>query len=692
MFGLTFLNSLFLWGLAAAAAPIIIHLIKRSRAVKLPFAAMRFLALDPNQRIRSQKLKQLLLLLMRIAAVALLALAFARPFFKNAQSKTLWDAGPKAAVILVDNSFSMGYENRFGAAVAKAKEVLATFKPGDQATAMLFSEKVETVAESDKDFGSLASQLEQTAGLSKRGTNYLRAIQAAETRLLESPQESKTIYLISDLQASGLDQLHLNWQIQPGVRLELLSVQSGDFSNVAVQEVRASSKTEPARSRDVLARLRNFGGVRQRCELALTLNGRSVSQKTLTLEPAETRVVPFNNVALPEGAVSGFVEARCENDRLALDNRYFFVLENAARSKILAVNGEPNLRDPTQDELFFLQRALELGDLSKYTLTQTTPSSREINEIDFNEFQVILLANVKELSRSVVERLTYFVRNGGGLIFALGDQINPTIFNQLFRELSPAILGERAFGSINRESSVILTDVDYQHTIFRMFSEAGHGDPSSAQFYQYFTTTLLAAEAVLARFDDGGPALLERKVGGGKVVLFTSSIDSEWNNLPVKAIFLPLLYQTLQYAAAENKGQKSYLVGEPVALQNFSETEIKNGKLSARTPAGAEIKISSRMFDGADEPGIYQIQAGGKRGREMFAVNVDARESDLTALALEDFQARFVVDERSGAPGASIAADGAEQQEARQKLWRLAILGVVVLLIGETWLANRTYR
>jgi hypothetical protein len=292
----------------------------------------------------------------------------------------------------------------------------------------------------------------------------------------------------------------------------------------------------------------------------------------------------------------------------------------------------------------------------------------------------------------VVERLTYFVRNGGGLIFALGDQINPTIFNQLFRELSPAILGERAFGSINRESSVILTDVDYQHTIFRMFSEAGHGDPSSAQFYQYFTTTLLAAEAVLARFDDGGPALLERKVGGGKVVLFTSSIDSEWNNLPVKAIFLPLLYQTLQYAAAENKGQKSYLVGEPVALQNFSETEIKNGKLSARTPAGAEIKISSRMFDGADEPGIYQIQAGGKRGREMFAVNVDARESDLTALALEDFQARFVVDERSGAPGASIAADGAEQQEARQKLWRLAILGVVVLLIGETWLANRTYR
>lgn len=691
MFGLSFLNSLFLWGLAAAAAPIIIHLIKRSRAVKLPFAAMRFLALDPNQRIRSQKWKQLLLLLMRVAAVAFLALAFARPFFKNVHSNPIWGAGPKAAVILVDNSFSMGYENRFGAAVAKARELLATFKPGDEVSLMLFSEKVETVAEADKDFDSLGDQLTQVANLSARSTNYLRAIQAAETRLMESPLQSKTIYLISDFQATALENFHLNWKIQPEIRMELLSLQSEEASNVAVEEVLVSSKAERSSSRDVLARIHNFGGGKTRGEAVLILNGRNVSRKTITLDPKERKVIQFNDVAIPAGTVAGVVELQ-NDDGIDFDNRYFFVLENNLKSKILAVNGEPSPRDVTQDELFFLERAFNLDGAAKYSLIQTSP--QRVSEHDFSEYQVIILANVKELGRSVIERLTYFVRSGGGLIIASGDQINVTIFNQLFRELSPAVLNDRAFTSPNRESSVILTEVDYQHPIFRMFSDAGQGDPSSAQFYQYFHSAPFAAEAVLARFDDGGAALLERKIGGGKVILFTSTIDAEWNNLPVKAIFLPLLYQTVQYVAAERKGQKSYLVGQPVKLQNFAAKTIKEGELFVRTPAGGEAAINESNFEQTETPGIYEVHGRNqKRSRDMFAVNVDARESDLTAMALEDFQTKFVVDSKAAPQAAALtAASSEEQQEDRQKLWRLAILAVVALLLGETWLANRTYR
>ncbi|HEX9652094.1 MAG TPA: BatA and WFA domain-containing protein [bacterium] len=690
MFGLSFLNTLFLWGLAATAIPVIIHLIKRSRAIKLPFAAMRFLVLDPNQRIRSQKLKQLLLLLMRIAALVLMALAFARPFFENAQSKTIWSSGPKAAVILVDNSFSMGYENRFGAAVAKAKELITTFKPGDEVAVMLFSERVETVAETDKDYGGMADQLSLAAQLSTRGTNYLRAIQAAETRLMESAAESKTAYLISDFQASGLDNLHLHWQIQPGIQIELLTVQNKDFSNIAVQEVLVSSKSERSRNRDVLVRIKNYGGTKQKREVTLTLNGRAVSKKSLTIEPQQAEVAQFNNATFPEGAVAGLVEVQSDEE-LTEDNRFYFVLENVVTSKILAVNGEPNTRDYSQDELFFLERAINLADISKYSLIPTT--AQRINEFDFSGFQVILLANVKEISRSVVDRLTYFVRGGGGLIITLGDQVNPTIFNQLFRELSPAVLSDRAFASLNRESGVILTDVDYQHTIFRMFSDAGQGDPGAAQFYQYLRASAIVPEAVLARFDDGGPALLERTVASGKVVLFTSTIDNEWNNLPVKAIFLPLLYQTVQYVAAEKKGQKSYLVGQPVALQNVSEQDLKKGALLVRTPSGNETKITTHIFDQTTEPGIYEIHKQNLvRGREVFAVNVDSRESDLTALSPEDFHSRFVIDDTRIAQTAALTSSSSEQHENRQKLWRLAIMGVLLLLLGETWLANRTYR
>jgi hypothetical protein len=690
MFGLSFLNSLFLWGLAAAAVPVIIHLIKRSRAIKLPFAAMRFLAIDPNQRIRSQKWKQLLLLLMRVSAIILLALAFARPFFKNVHSNPIWGEGPKAAVILVDNSFSMGYENRLGAAVSKARELLATFKPGDNATVMMFSEKVETVGETDQDYAGLGEQLARAAQVSARSTNYLRTIQAAETRLLELPLERKTIYLISDLQATGLDNLHLNWKIQPGIQLEFISAQRSNLENVAVREVLVSSKHERGSNRDVLVRIKNFGGETRSGDAVLTLNGRDVSQKSFSVDPQDEEIVQFNHVVMPEGAVSGVVELKGSSDALDFDDRYFFVLQNIIKSKILAVNGEPNQRDVTQDELFFLERAVNVGELAKYSLVQVGP--QRMAEQDFSEYQVIVLANVKELGRSVMERLTYFVRSGGGLVIALGDQVNTTIFNQLFRELSPATLEGRAFSSLRRESSVILTDIDYQHTIFRMFSDARQGDPSTAQFHQYFQSTPIAAEAVLARFDDGGPALMDRKIGSGKVILYTSTIDTEWNNLPVKAIFLPMLYQTIQYVAAENRGHKSYLAGAPVKLQNVLESDIKSGGVSVRIPSGDDLEVTDAIFDQTEAPGIYEVHRKNRnRTREVFAINVDTRESDLTPMSAEEFQSKFVVENGEKVQSAGIAANS-DQQEDRQQLWRLAILGVILLLVGETWLANRTYR
>ncbi len=692
MFGLSFLNTLFLWGLAAAAIPVLIHLIKRNRAVKLPFAAMRFLQLDPNQHVKSQKLKQLLLLLMRITALALLALAFARPFFKNAGTAAIWGNGPKAAVILVDNSFSMGRDNLLATAVAKANDLLKSFKPGDQVSVIQFSERAETLVDTEREFGAAANLLESRVALSNRGTNFLPAIQAAETRLLELPFTSKTIYLISDFQAAGLDNVHFNWKLQPGVSLELLPVGNRAASNAAVREVLISAKNPLRKQREVLARIKNFGQPKKKVEVSLVVNGRRAAQKNLTLAAEEEKIVEFNNVTFPSGAVSGYMEIQANNESILQDNRYFFVVETMGKGKILAVNGEPHPRDVNQDELFFVERAVNLPELAKYELIQTTP--QKLSGHEFSDYQVILFANVKEIARETIGRIIYYVRGGGGVLIALGDQTIPTIFNQLFRELSPAALNHLAFESIQRERSVILAEVDYQHPIFRKFSDSGQGDPGSAQVYQYFQAEPISSESVLARFDDGSPALLERTIGSGKVILFTSSFDTEWTNLPVKPIFLPLLYQTIQYAAAEKKGQKSYLVGQPVNVQAYSEEKMAKGEISVRLPSGESSEIASPIFENTPEPGIYEIQRHHRnRTREYFAVNVDTRESDITAMALEDLQARFVVEKADMPQTASMGSPNVDQlQEHRQKLWRLAILAVIVLLLGETWLGNRTYR
>jgi len=244
---------------------------------------------------------------------------------------------------------------------------------------------------------------------------------------------------------------------------------------------------------------------------------------------------------------------------------------------------------------------------------------------------------------------------------------------------------------VNRETSVILAEVDFQHSIFRLFADPGQSDPSSAQFYQYFKTKPLTPESTLAFFDDGNPAILERKVGAGKVILFTSSLDAEWNNLPVKAIFLPLIYQTLDYVASERKGQKSLLVGDSVPLRNAQLTPLNNSDCAVKYPSGKKVVPEGDVFYDTSEPGIYEIRKNNKTS--YVAVNVDPRESDLTPIPpdeLQDLVARVSETNIQSVSFSGVKLD--EQQEKNQKIWRFVILGVILLLIAETWLANRTYR
>ena len=689
MFGISFLNSFFLWGLAAASLPIIIHLIKRNRAIKLPFAAMRFLQIDPNERFRSQKLKQILLLLMRIAAVALLALAFTRPFFSDAETLSFWGRQPRAAVILVDNSLSMGYKNNFQTAVEKARTTLNSFQEGDEFTLMQFANETEVVFQfNNENIGSLGD-FENRFKQTNEATNYMRALHEAETFLLESDLASKEIYLISDFQKTAWDDMNPHVTIDEGIKINLVPVKKEGSENVAVTDVHISIEGKSGSGAKVFARLKNYGDEIRKASAMLFINSKKISQRNVALTAGEEKIVQFNRIPLTQGTVAGHVELEV-TDQLAVDNRFYFVSENRARSDILAVNGEPH-RNPGTDELFFVERAINLPD-SKFKLTETT--SRDLHTHDFSNYRAVLLANVKDLDRDSIKRITYYVRGGGGLILALGDRINANLFNKIFEELMPAKLIGLAFSFVNRRSGAILAEVDYQHPIFKLFSDPGQIDPSIAQFYQYFQTEPLHPESVLASFDDGSPAVLERRVGKGKVIMFTSSLDTEWNNLPVKALYLPLLHKTLDYVGSEKKGQKSFLVGNPLPLRSFWDKST-TAEWTVLNPSGERTQTTNNIFESTYEPGIYEIHdTKSDRKLASFAVNVDPSESDLTFVTNEELAQKF--DQPQGQEQIQTAAitldNSNSKKEKSQKLWRFVILAVLLLLIGETWLANRTYR
>lgn len=689
MSGLSFLNSVFLWGLGAAALPIIIHLIKRNRAIKIHFAAMRFLETDPTKKFRSQRLKQLLLLLMRIAAMAILVLAFARPFLNDHESAAFWGTQARAAVILVDNSYSMAVGDNFKAAIQEAKKLLGNFSPRDQVTVIQFAQKSQIVAQKEMNFDVIAGQLEHLLQLSNESTDYLQALQTAESILMESALGEKHIYLISDFQKVGWEHLNPHWTIQEGIAVNFVPISSVMQDNLALQDVLIVRPKRTQRSADLLAKVKNFGPVKKNVKVVLHINGKKKAQRQVAIADGEETVVKFKRVVLPKGLVHGSVELSGQEDALQVDDSYHFVLQDDASSNILAVNGEATEK-ADQDELFFLDRAINLPKVAKFHLKET--SAQQFRKHELSKYRAVVLANLKDLPRKDVERLVFYVRNGGGLVLALGDKVNPNIFNSLFQDLAPAKINNLAFESVQLDNSVILAEIDYQHSVFQPFAESGQGDLSIARFYQYYHVTPFKEEAVLARFDDGGAAILERQVGDGRVLLLTSTIDNEWNNLPVKAMYLPLIYQALNYVSAERKGRESFLVGQSIALHGY---QVAAGdKLFIELPSGAVMQTDAEFFEDTTEPGLYRLfKEGRKKSLASFAVNVNSSESDLEVLQPEALQTAAAQVTSQAPQTASIGLDTfALQQEQAQKLWRLAILATILLLIAETWLGNRTYR
>jgi hypothetical protein len=454
---------------------------------------------------------------------------------------------------------------------------------------------------------------------------------------------------------------------------------------VIVEVLISDRQGEKARP-EVLVRVLNQSEEASEAALTLNLNGNTVKQARIALAAGEEKTATFKDMPVTSNLSSGFVEIT-NRDAIAVDNRYYFVWESQANSQVLAVDGEPD-KDIVRDELFYLERAINFPGVSKYTLVRTTPS--QLRQHDVSRYQAVLLANVNDLSSSQLDRLTSFVQRGGGMLISLGDRVNLSLFNRKFAELAPAELEKLAFQRLDRTEGAIVAGVDYQHPIFRLFADPGQTDPSVAKYYQYIVASPATPESVLASFDDGNPVLLERRVGQGKVLLFTSSLDGEWTNVPVKAHFVPMLYRMLDHIVAERYKQQSYLVGEPVLLPGYI-VDSDDTDIAIELPDGRTAVLQSEYFEQTDMPGIYAVAKSGK-ANFAFAVNVDTRESDLTPLPQEEI-ANLAVTLSEDAGSTAVAAGVAvEQSEREQKLWRFTLLFVILLLLVETVLANRTHR
>ncbi len=673
---MVFLTPLFLIGLLAALIPVAIHLIRREKPPKVMFSTIRFLKKTSKKLVLFQHLQQIALLLLRAAVIVLLVLAFARPLFNQSVARLL-DADPQSAVILLDLSMSMRWQDNFDQAKAEALAVVDRLSGGDELGLIAFSGAAEVVRELDTEDGQLRELIESIGEPGFGSTRYYPNLRLADQMLEDSRYENRAIYLISDFQEVGLQGADESWKLAPGVALYLIDVGSADSENLVLTDVRSPEQLlEDSAQQQILARVRSTGTQYLGSgEVSLSLNGQMVDRRPVDLTDRSEQVVTFAVDFEAEGDYVG--EIRIAGDDFADDNAYYFTVDVLPKINVLLVNGEAS-DNWFDDEGHWFGLAVSSTDSSPFSLQTIDPA--ELSAAAMRQSDVVALLNVGELTSSQAAALGEYVVNGGSLLIAPGDRVDERAFNQQLGEISPARLEQ--VGLLGRDDYLVIADYDRRHPILRPL-----GSDWSARFQGHWRLTPSEDAKVLMQFDNTEAALVENDVGEGKVLLFASSLDLEWNNLALQGLFLPFVHETLRHLVRSEAGQSAYEIGDSINLAQF----VSDADVAVQDANGRSVSLEANNLQRATSPGLFTATSGAVSRR--YAVNILPEESNFTRVATSTLYDAVVNPDTS--PLQSREAQTAqliEELENPQRLWWWILTLVMVLLLVEVLVANRTYR
>jgi aerotolerance regulator-like protein/VWA domain-containing protein/putative glutamine amidotransferase len=675
---MSFLTPLFFIGVAALAAPILVHLVRRTRARKVQFPALVFVRQVPQRTIRRRTLQNVLLLLLRCLALLLIVIAFTRPFFTTGSSaKSTTAAG--ATVLLIDNSLSMRREHLIPDARRRAEAAIDLAKNDEQIAVLSFDKRYAVVTRFTADKNRLRTAVESVnAGWD--GTDYEQALRGAESLLSEVETSGpKRIVLISDFQAPGWRQANATFKLSNNTQLTTIDLSPNiPDPNVAITNVEARGVVFGQKYLDNLAvHISNFSDTpRDHIQVDFQINEQTVEKRDISLNSRETRLVEFTGFNLNDGA------NRCTIDispgDFIGDNRFYFTLKRETPAKALIVESATRGRSDS----LHLQSALTTNDDLPFTFN--LKSSGSVDPTSIPENALVILNDAGSINSALAGALVKFVNGGGQLIISTGPQTQAESFNQALEQIAPATLREAV--QTKGGDSAAITNVKFDHPIFEVFQQSGR--LAAANVVGYFRSEPRANATVLARFEDGSPALVESTAGKGRVLLFTSSLGPSWNDLPLTPLYLPFIHQMVRYAGTREESSwyglgQTFTVkkdgeGAPPAVDTPSGTRLTEGRA---TPDG-ELLITAR------EPGFYRLRYNSQPG--FAAADGEGAEGDFTKLNLQEFTAGV-----TGGAGAAEGAGGSqnangEEVEGRQRVWWSLLLVALLLLLLEAGVARRT--
>lgn len=664
---MTFLAPLFLLGLLAVGVPIALHLMHRERPHAVRFPSLMFLKRIPHRSVRRRRLRDHLLLAMRVLALVLLATAFARPFVDRvpAAGATLLPA--RDVVLLIDRSWSMGYGDRFARALEAARAQVDALRQEDRAAIAFFDERAEAVTGQTGDRAVLRAALD-TARVGPRRTSYAAGLRMAQALLDASDRPRREVVLISDFQQGGWegDQSAL---LPEGIALTTVPITDDAPANTMLADVSISREQFEGRERvRVNARIARRGPDARRGAAVLEVNGQDVQSVPFDVEPGAVRDVAFAPLTLPAGAVRGTV--RLDADDLAADDEYHLVLSAARPLRVLLLEG----RGTGAPSALYLQRALAVGQDPAYGVTAVTgPGATDLAGAD-----LVLLNGAPWPTGTEGERLDAFIAAGGGVIAVLGA--TGTL---------PGWIGD-AGAPIDRtrDGGGAIGWAEYGHPVLSLFRDPRNGDLAGARYYRYRGVQPADSTRVLARFDDGGIAILEAQRGRGRALVLTSTLDTWWSDLPLQPVFVPLLHRLASYGAAWRAEPPAMTVGDALVIEDSTLVVVAPDGTPVRAANGRGAEVLR-----LDQAGFYELrEPDGSGVVRTVAANLDRTESDLTTMQ----PAALAAAAAPASAGNTAVRDAAvltiEERERRQALWWYVLAAAIVLLTIESVLATRPSR
>jgi len=638
-----FLNPAVLFGLIAASIPVLIHLLNLRKLKKVDFSTLAFIKELQKNKIRKIKIKQLLLLALRVMIILFLVMAFARPTLKGISIGGASSAAKTTAVFILDNTFSMSVVDNNGSYLNQAKEtvneLLNQLQEGDEAALILLSNpsNEQSIGNEIKPTSNLSDFKKQVdaVDISNNSGNLNDAMVKAAKVLSQSQNFNKEIYLLTDFQKGRIYEQSslsdLSEILNDKVKLYAFNYSGKEVFNIGIDKLKVNTQIfEKDKPINFSITVTNYSSSpAENTVVSLFVNNERVAQQSVNLEPEETKILTMESSAKSTGYNDAFAEV--EDDDILQDNKRFtsFYIPNEIPVGVFTEEDK---------DAQFVSLALTAGE--DKALKVTAKNINQISSFDLNQFDVLILIGTDNLNDYT--KIKSYIENGGGLFLMPGAKSTLENFKKITSELNLP-QPEETIGKINvAGNSVTFENVDFNHPVFQnIFSKEKKKIESPDIYFHYKITTKGKGKNIISLID-GSSFLSEYKIGKGKVFILNTAPVLSWSNFPLKSIFVPLINKSAFYLASKDRTENEHLVGNSINI-DVSNQSLPQIKINRPDKFEEYINLKDQnnpnfiTYYNTNLPGNYHVYSGDKM-IDDFCVNTDPLESTTKYITGNEFK------------------------------------------------------